>query len=71
MPDRHRVHRKRGNGSEQLDLFARVESSDPEDTPTWRALPGRTRWKTTELMVRLMLDHAHGPRDRRAGGHDV
>ena len=71
MRDRHGAHRKRGNGSDQLDLFARAESSVPEDTPTWCALPGRTRWKATELMVRLMLDHVHDPRDPGAVGHDV
>ena len=57
MRDRHGAHRKRRNGSEQLDLFARAESSSPEDTPAWSVLPDRTRRKATELMVRLMLDH--------------
>ena len=73
MRDRHRAHRKRRNGSEQLDLFARAESAAPEDTPAWRTLPGRTRRMATELMVRLMLDHAHDPGDPEAGaaGHDV
>ncbi len=33
MRDRHGAHRKRGNGSDQLDLFARAESSLPADTP--------------------------------------
>ena len=71
MRDRHGAHRRRGNGSDQLDLFAQAESSSPEDTPTWCALPGRTRRKATELMVRLMLDHARDPRDPGVGGHDV
>ena len=73
MRDRHGAHRMHRNGSEQLDLFARAESSSPEDTPAWRALPGRTRRRATELMVRLMLDHAHDPGDPEAGaaGHDV
>ena len=71
MRDRHGAHRKRRNGSEQLDLFARAESSSPEDTPAWSALPDRTRRKATELMVRLMLDHARDPRDPGVAGHDV
>ena len=71
MRDRHRAHCKRRIGSEQLDLFARAETGSPEDTPAWRALPGRTRRKATALMVRLMLDHAHDPRDPEAGSHDV
>ena len=71
MGDRRGAHRKRGNGLEQLDLFTRAKSSGPADTPTWRALPGQTRQKATELMVRLMLDHAHDPRDPRADGHYV
>ena len=36
MRDRHGAHRKRGNGSDQLDLFAQAESSVPEVTP-WAA----------------------------------
>ena len=71
MRDRHGAHRKHRNGSDQLDLFARAEGSSPEDTPAWRALPDRTRRKATELIVRLMLDHVHDPRDPGAGGHDV
>ena len=71
MQDRHRAHRNHWNGSEQLDLFARPESDGPEDTPAWRTLPGRTRRKATELMVRLMLDHAADPRTTGAARHDV
>ena len=37
MPDRHRVHRKRGKGSEQLDLFGRVESSSPHPPESLRS----------------------------------
>ena len=71
MRDRHRAHRKRWNGSEQLDLFARAESDAADEAPTWRTLPSRTRRKATELMVRLMLDHAHDPREPGAARHDV
>ena len=71
MRDRHGVYCRHRDGSEQLDLFPRAESSNPEGTPTWCALPGRTRRKATELMVRLMLDHAHDPCDPGAGGDDV
>ena len=31
MRDRHGAHRKRGHGSDQLDLFAQAESSGPEE----------------------------------------
>ena len=71
MRDRHRVHRKCRNGSEQLDLFARADSDSPGDTPTWRTLPGRTRRKAAELTVRLMLGHAHDRREPGAARHDV
>ena len=71
MRDRHRAYCRRRDGSEQLDLLPRAERSDPEGTPTWRALPGRTRQTATELMVRLMLDHARDHRDPGATGHDV
>ena len=71
MQVRHRAHRNHRNGSEQLDLFAQPESDGPEGTPVWRALPGRTHRKATELMVRLMLDHAPDPRATGAARHDV
>ena len=59
MRDRHGAHRKRGNVSDQLDLFARAESSVPEDTPTWCTLPGRTRRKAT--IVSRSVVYASGP----------
>jgi hypothetical protein len=39
----------------QIDLFA----EDPGKTaPTWRELPEETRVRLTDLMARLILDHA-------------
>ena len=71
MRDRHGADCMRGNGSDQLDLLARADSSGQEDMSAWRALPDRTRRKATELMVRLMPDHAHDPRDEGAVGDAV
>jgi hypothetical protein len=40
----------------QIDLFA----EDPAKTaPTWRELPEEARVLLTDLMTRLILDHAH------------
>ena len=73
MPDRHHTHRNPRNKTEQLDLFAGTDSGGPEKGPAWRTLPARTRRTVTDLMVILMLDHAHDPRAPEPGatGHDV
>lgn len=49
----------------QLELFARPDDPDLVPTPHWRMLPEDARVKLTELMIRLILDHAAEPRARR------
>jgi hypothetical protein len=45
---------------QQLDLFAHPCDAEPAPTPHWRTLPDEARLTLTELMVRLILDHADG-----------
>jgi len=42
----------------QLDLFADPNAVEIAQTPLWHALPVETRRALTQLMVRLVLDHA-------------
>ena len=45
---------------EQFDLFAQPVDSGQLRMPDWRTLPTQTQQALTNLMVRLILDHAHG-----------
>jgi hypothetical protein len=56
---RHHQHR---SGSEQFDLFRLSCGDCATQKPVWKALPPQTRETLTNLMTRLLLDHA---RDRR------
>jgi hypothetical protein len=49
----------------QFDLFAPSADPDPERMPEWRMLPPETRQALTDLIARLILDHARG--DHRPG----
>jgi hypothetical protein len=42
---------------QQLDLFARPSDVEPVP-PHWQMLPKEVRGTLTELMIRLILDHA-------------
>jgi hypothetical protein len=42
----------------QLDLFANPDTTEIPQTPRWHALPVEARQELTQLMVRLVLDHA-------------
>ena len=45
---------------QQLELFARPSDADLVPAPHWQTLPEDARVTLTELMVRLILDHAAG-----------
>ncbi len=45
---------------QQLELFAQPNDADPVPAPHWLTLPEEARVTLTELMVRLILDHAAG-----------
>jgi hypothetical protein len=61
---------RRSDGLRQIDLFA---STLPTETPAWRDLPEEARRTLTNLMTRLILDHAQagGAASREEAGHDV
>ena len=51
---------------QQFDLFAQPADDGQALMPEWRTLPAETRQALTNLMVRLILDHAR--RSRSATG---
>ena len=44
----------------QFDLFAPPADPGPARMPEWRGLPPETQQVLTSLIVRLILNHAHG-----------
>ena len=58
--------------AQQPDLFDLPCDAEPIPTPPWQSLPDETRLTLTELMVRLLLDHADGAAgQRREAGHEA
>jgi hypothetical protein len=45
---------------QQLELFAHPSDAELLQAPHWQTLPEEARVMLTELMVRLILDHAVG-----------
>ncbi|NDV49184.1 hypothetical protein G0Q01_04165 [Yangia sp. PrR007] len=45
---------------QQLELFTRPSDADLVPAPHWQTLPEEARVTLTELMTRLILDHAAG-----------
>jgi hypothetical protein len=59
--------------TQQFDLFGEPDGDGAVQSPEWQALPNETRQALTDLMVRMILDHAQEacrpqPEERR---HDV
>jgi hypothetical protein len=55
----------------QLDLFGPSHVVGPGRMPTWQQLPETTRAMATNLMVRLLVEHASSDlRSGPIGGHD-
>jgi hypothetical protein len=74
MPRRPTLHRFPHSKTHQFDLFQGPHDVEaPPLAPQWQALPAETREALTNLMVRLMLDHADGGcgRDREEVRYDV
>ena len=51
-------HRRTRTPDRQLDLLDPRLSSAPGATPGWNSLPAPTRRRLTELVARLLADHA-------------
>ena len=60
---------QQSNRCQQSDLF---DSVMPTQTPAWQDLPEGTRATLTDLMTRLILEHARTgtPAVRTEAGHD-
>lgn len=57
---------------QQLDLFGPPCNAEPVPTPPWQSLPDEARLTLTELLARLLLDHADGAAcQRKEAGHDA
>jgi len=51
---------RRRSTPQQLELFPHPSDADPVPAPHWQTLPEAARVTLTELMIRLILDHAAG-----------
>jgi hypothetical protein len=60
MRGQHRAHHDIQIKAYQFDLFAPSHGSGAVPVPEWRTLPAATRQELTDLMVRLLLERAHG-----------
>ncbi len=53
---------------QQIDLFAGEAKTTTSGTPGWSGLPTETQAALTDLMTRLILDHADSMME---AGHDL
>ena len=47
--------------TQQFDLFGEPDGDSAIQRPKWQTLPNETRQALTELMVRMILEHAQEP----------
>jgi hypothetical protein len=59
--------------AQQIDLFAPTTRAAAPGMPAWSSLPAEARRALTDLMTRLILDHANGEHVQPSGEmrHDV
>jgi hypothetical protein len=53
---------------QQIDLFAGEPKTTTDGMPAWSGLPTETQTAPTDLMTRLILDHADSMTE---AGHDL
>ena len=58
MRRRHSLRHHHRSRTQQFDLFGKPDGDGAGQRPEWQALPAQTRQALTELMVRMILDHA-------------
>ena len=58
MPRRTKQTQARRRAPQQIDLFAGEPRMAPGGVPVWSELPTETQAALTDLMTRLILDHA-------------
>jgi hypothetical protein len=73
MRGQQKRHHRHQTGSEQFELLTVPDCVSPPQKPTWEALPSQARAALTDLMTRLLLDHAWNDRPPapREVCHDV
>jgi hypothetical protein len=62
MRGQQKRHHRHQTGSEQFELLTVPDCVSPPQKPTWEALPSQARAALTDLMTRLLLDHAWNDR---------
>jgi hypothetical protein len=71
MPRQNKQRPARCRVPQQIELFAGVPSTIG-DMPAWSGLPTETQAALTNLMTRLILDHADKRKNGSTGdGHDL
>jgi hypothetical protein len=58
--EHQRRHRQTMIPNRQFELFEPDPPAEGALTPDWSALPERTQRELTDLMTRLLVDHASG-----------
>ena len=68
MPRQTKQTQARRRLPQQIDLFAGEPKTRTSGTPGWSGLPTETQTALTDLMTRLILDHADSMME---AGHDL
>ena len=71
MPHQTRPVSVRCRAPRQMDLFAGEPQKTIGDTPAWSGLPTEIRAALTDLMTRLIIEHADSKRNAAEAGHDL
>ena len=73
MPCQTKQMRARRRVPQQIDLFAGEPRTATGGMPAWSGLPTQTQAALTDLMTRLILDHADKNRigSMTEAGHDL
>jgi hypothetical protein len=71
MPHQPKPMSVRCRAPRQMDLFAGEPQKTIGDTPGWSGLPTEMRAALTDLMTRLILEHADRNRNGVGAGHDL
>ena len=73
MPRQTKQRQARRRAPQQIDLFAGRRGLASDNMPAWSGLPAETQTVLTDLMIRLILDHADKNRIAATAeaGHDL
>ena len=71
MPHQTKPMSARCRAPQQIDLFAGEPQKTIGDMPAWSGLPTEIQAALTDLMTRLILEHADSNRNGAEAGHDL